>query len=348
MMLLAVLSGCMRSTGSTEVGVMVRKIGLFGKAGVDSRIYEPGGTYFVMPLITDWYVFDTKIQNLEMVAELQRGDRAHQDDLRFKTVDGNDIGLDVIISYRVLREKVPEIIQRVAQSDDDLRNNVVRSVARSVMRDVFGELKTEQFYLAEEREKKAEQASALMNKVLMPYGVKIERVSTKDYRFNHEYQQAIEDKKIADQQAEKFKSESHASAEEYLRKVEQAKGQVNEMTAKADGEYQRTKISADAYFEQQAKRAEAIRAEGEAEAKGIAEMNKALAGSGGEVMVKMQMAEALKGKRILLIPNGSGGLDIKSTNVNQLLETYGAQKLAEVQPPTAEATSPATQKTKRQ
>ncbi len=328
-LLLAGTTGCLRSTGPTEVGVLVNKIGLFGDAGVQAEVYAPGSTYLVMPLISDWYVFDTKIQNLEMIADPTRGDRAYRDELKFKTIDGNDIELDVIITYQIIPEKVPHMVQYIAQNDAELRNNVVRSIARSVTRDIFGELKTEQFYIAEERDAKAEQAKEELNKILNPYGVNVGRVSTKDYRFNPEYQKAIEDKKVADQQAEKFKSEFQASKEEYLKKVEQAKGQVNEMIAKSNGEYERAKIAADAYFEQNKKRAEAVRAEAEAEAKGITEMNKALAGAGGEVMVKMQMAEALRGKRILLLPNGGNGIDLKSTNVNKLLETYGTQKLAE-------------------
>jgi len=47
-------------------------------------------------------------------------------------------------------------------------------------------------------------------------------------------------------------------------------------------------------------------------------------------MVKLKLAEALAGKRILLLPAASGsGLDIKTTNMNRLLEAYGAQKLAD-------------------
>ena len=95
------------------------------------------------------------------------------------------------------------------------------------------------------------------------------------------------------------------------------------------GMTRQAQIEADAYHEQQQRIAAAIEAEGIAEAKGITEMNKALTGSGGEVMVKLKLAEALAGKRILLLPVASGGgLDIKTTNVNRLLEAYGAQKLA--------------------
>jgi len=56
-------------------------------------------------------------------------------------------------------------------------------------------------------------------------------------------------------------------------------------------------------------------------------MNKALVGSGGEVMVKLKLAEALEGKHILLLPLSGAGMDIKTTNINQLLETYGIKSL---------------------
>ncbi len=57
-------------------------------------------------------------------------------------------------------------------------------------------------------------------------------------------------------------------------------------------------------------------------------MNKALAGSGGEVMVKLKIAEALEGKKIVLLPVSGSGMDIKTTNINQLLQTYGVQQLS--------------------
>jgi regulator of protease activity HflC (stomatin/prohibitin superfamily) len=167
---------------------------------------------------------------------------------------------------------------------------VVRTIARSRPRDIFGELKTEEFYVSDKRDEKSERVKAGLNELLNPYGVIVERVSTKDYRFNPAYQKAIEDKKVAEQN----KSATKAAQEEYLKKLEDAKGEVNKMVA---------------------------------EARGITEMNKALVGSGGEVMVKLKLAEALEGKRILLLPLSGAGMDIKTTNINQLLETYGIKSL---------------------
>jgi regulator of protease activity HflC (stomatin/prohibitin superfamily) len=180
-------------------------------------------------------------------------------------------------------------------------------------------------------ERQADKVKEALQEILGPMGIVVEKVLTNDYRFNPEYQKAIEDKKVADQQVEKNKSAQHAALEEYKRKLEEAKGVVNQMVADADGQYQKDKIEADVYREQQQLLAEAIRAEGIAEAKGIFEMNNALAGSGGEVIVKLKIAESIAGKRIILLPVSEGGMNLKTTNINQLIETLGVKSLSDGQ-----------------
>jgi regulator of protease activity HflC (stomatin/prohibitin superfamily) len=329
MVTLSVMAGCMpHTTGETQVGVRTRKLGIFGPKGVEEQVYAPGATYFFLPFINDWNVFDTKLQNLEMTYSKVRGDRRSQDDLVFKTIDGNDISLDVIIAYRIDASKAPYILQYVARDDVTLRDTIVRTVARSKPRDIFGELKTEAFYVAEDREAQSTKAKGALQQILGPMGIVIEKVLTNDYRFNAEYTKAIEDKKVADQQVEKNKSAQHAALEEYKRKLEEAKGEVNKMVADADGQYLKDKIEADVYQEQQQLLAKAIQAEGIADAKGIQEMNNALAGSGGEAIVKLKIAEALQGKRIILLPVSEGGMNLKTTDINRLIETLGVKSLA--------------------
>ena len=219
----------------------------------------------------------------------------------------------------------------MAPDDDTLRQKVFRAVARSKPRDIFGELGTEEFYVAEKREEQAEKAKEALRVIFEPMGIIVEKVLTKDYRFNPEYQKAIEDKKIYDQQVEKNRSAQHAVLEEYKRKLEEAQGEVNKLVAEVDGEFRKTKIEIDAYYDRQANTAKAIMAEGIAEAKAITEMNKALAGAGGEAIVKLRIAEALQGKRIILLPTSEGGMNLKTTNMNQLLETMGIKSLSEAQ-----------------
>ena len=159
-------------------------------------------------------------------------------------------------------------------------------------------------------------------------GIIVEKVLTKNYRFNEEYQKAIEDKKVADQMVEKNKSGQRATEEEYKRKLEEVRGEVNKIIADVDGEYLKAKIEADVYYEKQKLLAEAIRAEAVAEAKGIQEMNDAMARQGGEALVKLKIAEALQGKKIMLIPVSEGGMNLKTTDINQLINTIGVKTLS--------------------
>jgi len=338
-MLLVLSAGCIpKTTGTTEVAVLcvtwnpVGKQGVLGKYGLGNQGVQPdlfageGETHFVLPFIHEWHTFSSNLQNIEYTIKSGVESKKGRDDLLFKTIDGNDIGLDVIISYRIVREKAPYILKNVATNDEELRKNIVRTISRSKPRDIFGELTTEEFYVSENRVQKSERAKKIMNEMLEPYGVMVEAVLTKDYRFNPAYQKAIEERKIADQMAEKNKAGARAAEQEYKRKLEEAIGEVNKMQAEVDGEYRRGQIEANAYFDSKFQIAKAIETEGITEAKAIKEMNDSLAGPGGKTLVKLKVAEALKGKNILLLPLTGGGMDLKTTDINRLLETYGLQK----------------------
>jgi regulator of protease activity HflC (stomatin/prohibitin superfamily) len=323
------IQGCIfQTTGDTEVGVRTRKLALFHPIGVEDKVYAPGSTYFFLPFINGWNTFDIKDQNLEMTFSSKGGDRESRDDLLFKTIDGNDISLDVIITYQIDPAKAPYILQFVAPDNQSLQEKIVRTVARSKPRDVFGEMKTEEFYVTDKRETQSVRAKEVLQDILGPMGIVVKHVLTRDYRFNADYQKAIEDRKIADQQAEKNKAGQRAALEEYKRKLEEARGEVNKIVADADGDFQKAKIEADAYFEKQQRIAEAVRTEAVTEARGIREMNDAMNRAGGETLVKLKIAESLQGKKIILLPMSEGGMNLKTTDMNQLIETLGVKSLA--------------------
>lgn len=343
--LFTVMTGCvkMESTSSTEVGVIVVKWNPFGEQGVIDKVYLEGTSNFFVPFVTKWYTFSSNLQNMEYTINPQRGELEGSDDLLFKTIDGNDIGLDVIISYRIIKEKAPYILKYIASNDEELRTNIVQTISRSKPRDIFGELTTEDFYVTENRDMKSRKAQEKMNELLEPYGVRVEAVGTKDYRFNPAYQKAIEDRKVADQQAEKNKAATRAAEQEYKRKIEEAIGEVNIMKADVDGQFTQGKLEADAYYNAKTQIAKAIETEGVAEAKGIQELNNALTGAGGETLVKMRIADALMGKNILLLPVSGGGLDLKTMDMNKVLEVYGMQKLADTSTDKTDSSGESTQ-----
>ena len=56
--------------------------------------------------------------------------------------------------------------------------------------------------------------------------------------------------------------------------------------------------------------------------------NDALAAAGGEAIVKLRIAEAIQGKRIILLPVSEGGMNLKTTDINRLIETLGVKSLS--------------------
>lgn len=322
MFALALAAGCVpHSTDSTEVGVRVHELGLWEPRGVVKEPYPPGGTHFFLPIVNDWYVFDTALQNLAMTRAATGGSRAGDDSLHFKTIDGNDISVDVTVAWNVDPSRAWYLLQFVGPDTNTVGENLVRPVARTVVRDVLNELASEQYYDAGMRFQKAEQAARLLNHYLNPEGVVITQVLLGEHKFNERYEQIIRDKKVAEQEAARLVSETEAAREQRRRELEVAKGEVGREIEKARGEAEKAKINADAIYFQKERQAEAILAERTARAQGITKKAQAMAGAGGRAMVKLEVARSLRGKPILFLP--TSGMDLRTTDMNQLLATYG-------------------------
>jgi regulator of protease activity HflC (stomatin/prohibitin superfamily) len=321
-------AGCVsHSTGETEVGVLVCKIGIgcAGK-GVQSDLYPPGSTNFFAPFIRDFYTFDTKVQNLEMIADKRRGDRADRDDLQFKTTDGNDISMDVTVAWTVDPKHAPDLLQNIGTSTQDVKEKLVRPMARTLVRDVLNELDSESIYNSDKRFEKAEKAKQVLSAALGPHGVIVSQVILHEHRFAPDYEKVIHERKLAEQRAQQLKSEAEASVQEAVRNLESARGKVAADIAAANGRLEQAKLGADAEYFQQQQNADAILSERTAKATAIAKRNLALRGSGGRAMVKLRIAEALDGKQIVLVPGGQNGLAINKLDVNKLVESAAVQE----------------------
>ena len=315
------------STGTTEVGVRTIKWSLFGKSGVENKVYQPGATYFFLPVINEWETFDARLQIVEMTASAGKGEKHSADDIPFKTKDGNDIRIDVIFTYRVDPQRASYIRQFVAKDMVELKEKVFRTVARSKPRDYLGEYSTEEFYHAENRNKAAENAKQGLQAILSEYGIIVENVALMDYRFNADYQMIITNKKIADTKTKTLISERDSTVEMNKKLLQDALGEVNKLVAQADGQYQEAVLGADAYFQQQTNIAAAIIAEGTAEAAGIKKMREAMMNEGGLIQVKMAIADSLRGKHIIMIPTGNANsFNLQTLDLNDVLRQVGLSK----------------------
>jgi regulator of protease activity HflC (stomatin/prohibitin superfamily) len=221
---------------------------------------------------------------------------------------------------------IPRVLQEVGTSTEEVKEKLVRPMARTLVRDVLNELDSEAVYNSDKRFEKADKARQVLTKALAPFGVAIMQVILHEHRFAPEYETVIHDRKLAEQRAEQLKSETEAVTQEALRNLETARGKVASDIAKADGKLKQVSLAADAAFYAQQQNAEAKLAERTANAKAIAKRNEALRGAGGKAMVKLRVAEALDGKAIVLVPGGASGTGFNKMDVNKLIDAFKDEK----------------------
>lgn len=317
------LSGC-GTTTSTEVGVRTSLLTLFGKRG-ESEVYAPGGVYFFLPVVNSWTTLPIAQQNLLMNNNPAEGDRPVPDEITFKTKDGNNIHIDVNLMWRIDPKRAADIVFHVGQSVDEIKERVVRPVSRSVIRDVFNEISSEEYYHVTVKNQMADKAKVALAKAFEPYGLLVDMLQVQQHRFDAEYQGAINAQKQAEADVQTLGEQQKNMFAQKKSEVEAKRSLWNQQIEDSLGTAGRLRNEADAYYQTKTNEAKAIVAVAQAEAEGVRKEAEALGKLGGDAYVKMQVSQMLAKKRILLVP----GSNVSTMDVNTMVDfLLGRQKPA--------------------
>jgi len=302
------------TTSSTEIGVRTNMFGILEKRGA-SEVYQPGGVYFFLPVVNTWNVLPVSQQNLIMVSTPGEGGRPVADDITFKTKDGNNIHIDVNVMWRIDPKKAAVLVAQVGQSITEIKERLVRPVSRSTIRDVFNEITSEEYYHVTVKNEMAGRAKDLLAHDLEPYGVLVDMLQVQQHRFDSEYQGAINAQKQAEADVQKLIEQQKSMEEKKKSELQGKRAEWNQQLEEAMGEAGRTRNDADAYYQTKTNEAQAIIAQAQAEAEGIRKEAEALGKMGGDAYVKMQVAQRLSQKRIVIVP----GSNVSTMNVNDMV-----------------------------
>jgi regulator of protease activity HflC (stomatin/prohibitin superfamily) len=317
------LAGC-ESTSSTEVGVRTSLYGVLEKRGAQ-QIYSPGGIYLVLPIVNAWNTLSIAQQNLLMNASGGEGDRPLQDDIAFKTKDGNNVYIDVNVMWRVDPQKAGSVVANVGKSVEQIKERLVRPYSRSVIRDVFNEISSEEYYQVAIKNRMAARAKEQLAAELAPYGILVDMLQVHQHRFDREYQNAINAQKQAEADVQTLVEQQKAMEEAKRSELQAKRAEWNKLSEDALGEAGRVRNEADGYSQTQMNVAKATLARAQAEASATVKEAEALAKMGGEAFVKMEVAKQFAKKKILLVP----AANVATMNVNKLVEAMAADALGE-------------------
>jgi regulator of protease activity HflC (stomatin/prohibitin superfamily) len=314
------LFGC-GTTSSTEVGVRTSMLGVIDRRG-QQHLYQPGGVYFFLPVLNTWDTLPISQQNLLMTTEPSEGDRPVPDDITFKTKDGNNVYIDVNVMWRVDPQKAAYLVSNVGRSIDEIKERLVRPVARSVIRDVFNEITSEEYYQVAVKNRVAGKARDALAEQLQGHGLLVDMLQVQQHRFDQEYQAAINAQKQAEADVQTLVEQQKNMEVQKKSELEGKRALWNRQLEDAGGEAGRIRNEADAYYQTRSNEAKAVIAIALAEAEGVRKEAQALGKLGGDAYVKMQLALQLSHKRVTIVP----GANVSTMDVNKLVDYLVATK----------------------
>src|SRR5215831_1023106 len=177
-----------------------------------SKGIKPGvltsGLHWVTPGTERIHLFPTDVQVLNFTNdpnERSREDELKLSALNIQTSEGYNVTSDTSVLYRI--EDPYKVITTLGPGRLYEQSLVVPR-AEQTLRKRLGELDAEQFYDVEKRSKRVALALEDLNADLIPAGVRALAIFVRNYAYDDRYQQAIEQRKIQDQNVFKNKAEA--------------------------------------------------------------------------------------------------------------------------------------------
>jgi len=301
---------------ASEVAVIVNY--LSGKSEV---IQRPGYQFFI-PFLQQAFVFDKSTQEFLMKGDRDQ-DENHVRKLTVRAKDGSNFWFEEITILYEIRPGHAASVLHDSGPGDAFKKNWVRAYARSILRDEFGRFSASEVADATVYSSATNEARIRLNAALEPHFIEIVQITTPRPKFDNRYEQAIEDRKVANQEVERIKARAEQlikERERLLAQIESEKfvefeellGTLELNYLSAQKEQTRVERSADAYKtrlvgEGQAalaslsERARGMTEKARKEAEGLQAKTDALA-LRGEILVRERLAQRLTDMNFTLVP----------------------------------------------
>lgn len=336
LVLIVLVLGACQKMGASEHGVVFRKLPPSLGGGIANHVYGPTSVKFMLP----WesiYRIDTSVRSIEWGAKGEGMNPLDDDYVHTRAKDGNEVALAVLIQYRVSEdpEKLVRLVREIGTSDEEIEK-LVSVVARSDIRTFMSGLETDEFFRNEKKYEGERKIREGMEERLAHYGIIVQNVNLKEHRFERQlpdgqidqsYQEKINQVQAINEKTKREELRRDTVLAEKKSEYNEAKGEFDRAIAEATGYKSQAVFGGDAYYQSKKNDAEAIRAAGQSEVKGIVEQVNALSGPGGVALLKLEIAKNLlaSGSRFVVVDSGKGsdGIAVQKTDMNQLMKQIG-------------------------
>lgn len=222
--------------------------------GLRDRPLIPG-LRWVVPFLERVERYNIASQTYTMAISAEEGQRPGDDSVAARTADGQEIFVDASVIYRLNPE---EVTRTHITWQKRYTEELVRPLSRGVIRDAVSQFGVEEVYSSNRDELKANIIQALSDG-LASNGLILQEFVLRNITFSPEYAASVEQKQIAEQQAQQaaFVVEQRRQEAEQARQV--AQGEADAAVIRAEGQAEARVIQAEAEQEALNLIAEALR-----------------------------------------------------------------------------------------
>ncbi|MDX2271242.1 MAG: prohibitin family protein [Cyanobacteriota bacterium] len=156
------------------------------------------GLHLLLPVIETPIYYDVRTQTYTMASQRSEG-LVGDDALRVLSADGQQISLDVSVRFRLDPDQVAHLHQTIGQNYID---KVIRPEVRTVMRNELA-LHRAIAVFSDEREQIQDNVEHQLAEIFAENDLILQNVLLRNVRFSEQFQTAIEQKQIAEQEKER-------------------------------------------------------------------------------------------------------------------------------------------------
>ena len=180
------------------------------------------GIHYLTPFVDRPEFYDVRRQTYSMSRTVWEGEVQGDDSMRALTKDGQEVGVELSLRFRIDPENVWRLHQQIGK---DYVSKIIRPEIRSHTRIAFAEFPVEKVYSAERRTIQDNIERRLREKLARSF-ILVEEVLLRDIRFSDAFQAAIIQKQIAQQNAQRMVYVLQKEQREKERKIILAEGEA--------------------------------------------------------------------------------------------------------------------------
>jgi regulator of protease activity HflC (stomatin/prohibitin superfamily) len=235
--ILTILGAGLVYVESTERGV----VKTIRAGGVRPDALGPG-LHWILPIVEQAVTYSISNQTYTMSAAVQEGQVQGDDSIRARTKDGQEIILDASVIYQIDPNKV---VPLHITWQNRYQDGIVRPEARGIIRDAVSQYGVEEV-VSTKRPEMVQTISDELNKSLADNNLHLVDFVLRDIHFSEAYAQAVEQKQIAEQQAQQARLTVEQKKQEAEQARQVAQGQADAAVIAAQGAAEAQIIQAEA------------------------------------------------------------------------------------------------------